>query len=85
MVCWESVGESKSSRDIESDFGIAGMFFNDVVLYSTVLPSCVHFMFHKTAASNNIKIPKGLDTYNPWIYKIQILHYVSVINAADAL
>lgn len=32
VVCWESVGELKSSSDIESDCGIAGMFSNDVYI-----------------------------------------------------
>lgn len=47
VVCWESVGELKSSRDIESDCGIAGMFSNDVyVLYCTCLFSTAVDMVH---------------------------------------
>lgn len=36
VVCWESVGESKSGGDIEPDCGIAGMFFNDVYVWYCV-------------------------------------------------
>lgn len=42
--CWECTGDSENRRNIESDCGIAGMFFNDVyVWYHTHLYSTAVF------------------------------------------